>query len=115
MEATREDGGVRCTYAKGDLRRMLMVLGAIDDKGGATLVQIASATGLDKKTVQDLVAKASVQAGVKVCKTGTVYSVEDWGPVIRKSGAKLALRGNLGIAEERGGDRSSDQDDQNHG
>ena len=37
-------------YPKGDLRRMLAVLGAID-AGHKTLVQIVAATGLDKKSV----------------------------------------------------------------
>ena len=42
-------------YPKGDLRRMLAVLGAIET-GSSTLVQIAAATGLDKKTVTNLIA-----------------------------------------------------------
>jgi len=36
-------------YPKGDLRRMLVVLGAIDELDVATLVRMAERTGLDKK------------------------------------------------------------------
>lgn len=82
-------------YPKGDLRRMLMVLGAIHEAGGATLVQIVARTGLDNKTVSDLIVKAQEQAGVQVTKTGAKYSIESMGPVIKTSGCKLALTGAL--------------------
>lgn len=82
-------------YPKGDLRRMLMVLGAIQEAGGATLVQIVARTGLDKKTVSDLILKAQEQAGVSVVKTGSKYSIENFGPVLKIIGCKLALTGAL--------------------
>lgn len=82
-------------YAKADLRRMLMVLGAIQEGGGATLVQIAVRSGLDKKTVSDLIAKAREQALVAISKTGSVYCIESWGPVFKSDGAKKALHGAL--------------------
>ena len=81
-------------YPKGDLRRMLAVLGAID-AGHCTLVQIVAATGLDKKTVTALVAQAGEQARVSITKSGATYSIQAWGPVIKKEGAKKALTGAL--------------------
>ena len=81
-------------YPKGDLRRMLAVLGAID-AGHSTLVQIVAATGLDKKTVTTLIAQAGEQAYVSVRKTGASYCLEAWGPVLKKEGAKKALTGAL--------------------
>lgn len=81
-------------YPKGDLRRMLSVLGAID-AGHSTLVQIAAATGLDKKTVTTLIVQAGEQALVSVTKDGAVYAIESWGPVLKKNGAKKALTGAL--------------------
>lgn len=81
-------------YPKGDLRRMLAVLGAIQ-AGHSTLVQIAAATGLDKKTVTELIGRAGEQACVSIRKTGAVYEIEDWGPVIKKDGARRALKGSL--------------------
>lgn len=80
-------------YPKGDLRRMLMVLGAIHEAGGATLVQIVARTGLDNKTVSDLIVKAQEQAGVGVGKSGSKYNILYMGPVLRMHGCKLALTG----------------------
>ncbi len=81
-------------YPKGDLRRMLAVLGAIET-GSSTLVQIAAATGLDKKTVTNLIAQAGEQACVSISKSGASYSLESWGPVLKRDGTKLALTGAL--------------------
>lgn len=81
-------------YPKGDLRRMLAVLGAIE-AGHGTLVRIVAATGLDKKTITTLIAQAGEQAGVSVRKTGATYVVEDWGPALKKAGARMALTGAL--------------------
>lgn len=86
-------------YPKGDLRRMLAVLAAIDLIPDASLVKIAVRTGLDKKTVTHLVEQAREQAGVIVTKTGPVYALESWGPVIQRSGALQALRGALAVPE----------------
>lgn len=73
---------------------MLAVLGSVADLGGeATLLKIVAQTGLDKKTVSVLLQKAGWEAGVEVRKTGSVYSIESWGPVIREEGALMALRG----------------------
>lgn len=81
------------SYPKGDLRRMLSVLAAIDSMPHASLVKIAAKTGLDKKTVTSLIAQAREQAGVKIIKTGPIYTLENWGPVFKQEGAKMALTG----------------------
>lgn len=83
------------TYPKGDLRRMLSVLAAIDTIPNASLVKIAERTGIDKKTVINLIGQAGDQAGVQVTKTGPVYTLEDWGPIIKRAGAKMVLAGTL--------------------
>ncbi|AZM87067.1 hypothetical protein EIP87_34195 (plasmid) [Pseudomonas aeruginosa] len=82
-------------YPKGDLRRMLAVLAAIEGMRDATLVKIAARTGIDKKTVTNLIAQAGEQAHVLIDKNGPVYSIADWGPVLKKAGAKMALTGAL--------------------
>jgi len=87
----------RLSYPKGDLRRMLAVLAGIDLLGDqATLVNLARFTGLDKKTVGQLVAKAIEQAGVAVFKDGPRYWIEDWGPVVKRQGARQVLQGRVG-------------------
>lgn len=83
------------TYPKGDLRRMLVVLGAIQEAGEASLIQIAARTGLDKKTVSDLIVKSQEQAGVNVLKAGSKYRIESLGPVFKAEGCKKALIGAL--------------------
>ncbi len=83
------------TYPKGDLRRMLMVLGAIEEAKGATLVQIVARTGLDNKTVSDLIGKAQKQAAVQIEKTGAKYRITNLGPVFKKTGVNIALTGAL--------------------
>jgi hypothetical protein len=83
-------------YPKRDLRRMLAVLAAIDSMNPATLVKISILTGLDKKTVTTLIARAQEQAGVVVAKTDAVYSITDWGPLLKRSGCRLALAGEIG-------------------
>lgn len=82
-------------YPKGDLRRMLSVLAAIDALESATLVKLAERTGIDKKTVTSLIEQARTQAGVVVAKNGPVYTIQEWGPVIKKTGARMCLTGAL--------------------
>jgi hypothetical protein len=86
---------VKSAYPKGDLRRLLAVLGAIEETEQATLVKVVARTGLDKKTVTHLVAQAREQANVEIGKVGPVYTVEDWGPVIQPEAGRLALQGAL--------------------
>lgn len=81
------------SYPKGDLRRMLSVLAAIDSLPEPTLLKIAKRTGLDKKSVTHLITQASEQAGVKISKAGPVYKLDDWGFIIQSAGAKMVLAG----------------------
>lgn len=79
------------TYPKGDLRRMLMVLAAMDSIPDATQAKMAARTGLDKRTVIHLISQASEQAGVVVKKEGPVYTLEGWGPILNPAGAYMTL------------------------
>lgn len=85
--------GQAASYAKGDLRRTLVVLGAIDENKGATLVQIARRTGLDNRSVIHLIEKSQIEAGVVIRKDGPVYILVDLGPVFKPSALKSALIG----------------------
>lgn len=87
------DENVFPQYPKGDLRRMLSVLAAIDTITDATLLKVVARAGIDKKTVTMLVQQAVEQAGVRIEKEGSVYRMIEWGPVFKKSGALLALKG----------------------
>lgn len=83
-------------YPIRDVRRMLMVLGAIDLLKPATLVRISELTGLDKKSVTSLISRAQEQTGVAIEKTDAVYVIADWGPVLKSAGCRLALEGEIG-------------------
>lgn len=83
-------------YPKGDLRRMLVVLGVIGALERPTLVSVANWTGLDKKTVSRLIDQAVTQAGVVVEKEGPVYRITAWGPLLREKGVQHAMHGQLG-------------------
>jgi len=82
-------------YPKGDLRRMLTVLAAIDSVSPPTLVKIAERTGIDKKTITNLIEQARSQAGVVITKSGPSYQIDDWGPVLKEEGALMCLTGAL--------------------
>lgn len=82
-------------YPKGDLRRMLAVLAAIDSVSPPTLVKIAERTGIDKKTVTYLIEQARVQASVVIKKDGYSYQIDDWGPVLKEEGALMCLSSSL--------------------
>lgn len=79
-------------FPKGDLRRMLAVLAAIHSLKGATLLEIVSFTGLDKKTVTRLIEQAQQQAGVQLNKEVYTYRVVDWGPILQPNGLLRLLR-----------------------
>jgi hypothetical protein len=104
-------------YRKGDFRKVLMVLAAIQElqvtqsqiealeEGGATALELQGAgaslarlverTGLDKKTVFSVIRQACFQAGVQISQTKTRYEIVSWGPLLSESGAALALAGKL--------------------
>lgn len=79
-------------YPVRDVRRLLMVLGAISElRNQATLVNLAARTNLDKHTVTRLVDQARRQLGVDIEKDGPRYRIASWGLVIRSTGAMAAL------------------------
>jgi hypothetical protein len=83
------------SYPKGDLRRMLAVIAAVEAIPQATLVKIAALTGLDKKSVTHQIAEAGKQAEVTIIKEGPVYTLKDWGPYINPVGARDTLTGGI--------------------
>lgn len=73
-------------YTKGDMRRMLVVIAVIAKSDEATMVSIAKATGLDKRTVTHLIRQAQEQAGVIIEKTGPRYCLVEWGTLLNRQG-----------------------------
>lgn len=76
-------------WPKGDLRRMLVVLVAIDrasDRGGASLLEMVEQTGMDKRTITHQMEAAVAQAGVILQKTGARWRIASWGPMLHRQG-----------------------------
>lgn len=71
-------------FAKGDIRRTLVVLCQIMLEKEITLNQLVAKTGLPKGTVQEQLKKldAGQLPNVELIKIGAVYSVKDEGSVI---------------------------------
>jgi hypothetical protein len=64
-----------------DYRRMIAVLKAIDSAPDMTSEKISNITGFDEMTVTALIAQA-MKERVGITKTGSVYTLEHWGPCI---------------------------------
>lgn len=86
-------------YGKGDFRKTVMVLAAMQrlqsPEKGVSLMSLVDATGLDKKTIFVAIRTATVQAGVHVAQERALYRITNWGPLISPEGAALALKGRL--------------------
>lgn len=91
-ETSVHHGG--CLYPKSDLRRMLCVLGAVARHPGASLTVLSNQTGLDRKTVYDLIEKGRSQAGVQIDNTQG-YKLKDWGKVLNPEACDDAFKGLL--------------------
>lgn len=81
-------------FPKGDVRRLLTLALAIESLERATLVSLAAATGHHKQTVQDDVPKLA-QLGIEVEKTGPVYRLTSWGPILKRTALKKFLQGQI--------------------
>ncbi|MBY0243115.1 MAG: hypothetical protein K2X55_27795 [Burkholderiaceae bacterium] len=89
-------------YPKGDLRRMLAVLGAIDQLPHPTISAIADACGFGAtggRTVRLLIEQARAQADVEILKDGYYYRIGHWGPLLKRDGVLKAWRGRHNVSE----------------
>ncbi len=75
---------------KGDMRRVWCVLGAIETLERATLTTLVDALGLPKSSINDVLKKllSGQLPGLIIVKTGAVYTVSDWGELLKKNGVK---------------------------
>ncbi len=81
-------------FPKGDIRRLLTLIAAIDQLGdSATLVQLERATGHNRGTIPADIEKIREQLCVNVVKEGAKYRIERLGPLLKKSGLNKCLRG----------------------
>ena len=75
---------------RGDLRRLWLILGAVDALERPSLVAIVEAVGMPKPTVSDALKKlmSGQVPGLKIVKNGPVYEIQEWGGFITKTGVR---------------------------
>tara|TARA_B110000196_G_C21151582_1_gene670046 strand:+ start:516 stop:779 length:264 start_codon:yes stop_codon:yes gene_type:complete len=68
-------------FPRGDLNRIWLVIGAIDNLESATLVNIVKATGMPKPTINDILKKLlnGQVPSVIIVKNEAIYSIKEWG------------------------------------
>ncbi|MBI6855943.1 helix-turn-helix domain-containing protein [Pseudomonas cichorii] len=86
---------VKPQYPRGDVRRLLRLALSMDELERPTLNALAAETGHHKQTILDDVTRLREQLGVEVEKVGSEYRLSDWGPVIKKTGIKRLLQGQM--------------------
>jgi hypothetical protein len=74
-------------FHRGDVRRLLRLALAMAE---------LERPGHHKQTILDDVPRLREQLGVQVDKEGAEYRLVDWGPVVKKTGIKKLLQGQLG-------------------
>ncbi len=84
--ATNKYGVIQ--FPKGDVRRLLVLVAAIDRLERPTITTLAKYTGHNKGVIQKDVAKVSEQLGIIVEKHDATYSVSDWGEIVKKRAVK---------------------------
>lgn len=80
-------------YPKGDARRLLVLLAAIDALPRATITTLATRTGLNKGTIAIDIGKLRSQYGVEIDFRDHAYEIRDWGSLLRRSGVNQLLKG----------------------
>lgn len=90
----RNENGI-VQYPKGDIRRPLTMLAAIDHLQGATLVELARFTGFNKGSLPGYIQQVEEQLGVSINKAGPSYRLESWGPLLNAEGVRALVVAKL--------------------
>ena len=92
MKLAKNDFGV-VQYPDDDVRRLFVLLSALDLLERPTLATIADLTGLNPETIDDEIERLHEQFSVQIHKLGNVYRIESWGDILKKEGVLRCLRG----------------------
>ena len=79
-------------YPEDDIRRLFVLLAALDLLERPTLATIADLTNLNPETIDDDIERLQEQFGVQIHKLGSVYRIESWGDILRKNGVLKRLK-----------------------
>ncbi|WP_454727930.1 MULTISPECIES: hypothetical protein [Cupriavidus] len=75
-------------FPKGDVRRLMVLLAAIEALPRATITTLAEATAHNKGTIAADIDKLREQFGVAIAFDTPVYRLDDWGPLLRPKGVR---------------------------
>jgi hypothetical protein len=79
-------------YPDNDVRRLFVLLSAIDLLERPTASAVADLTGVNRERIDADIVKLREEFGVVLHKVGEIYRIESWGEVLRKSGVKGYLK-----------------------
>ena len=91
MTFNRNEFGV-LQYPVNDVRRLFVLLSAIDLLERPTISAIADLTGLEPAMIVDDVELLREQFGVEILKVGAAYRIESWGDILKKNGVRKRMR-----------------------
>lgn len=75
-------------YPTDDVRRLFVLLCAIDLLERPTAAAIADLTGLEREAIDAGVMRLREEFGVDLARVGEVYRIESWGEVLKKNGVR---------------------------
>ena len=93
MKLLRNQFGVP-QYPPGDVRRLLVLLAAIDLLERPTQTAVADLSGQSRETLDTDVGRLRKEFGISIHKIGEVYHIEAWGDLLIKNGVQRLLRGD---------------------
>jgi len=86
-------------YPKGDVRRLFVLLAAIDQLERPTLATLRDFTGYLKGNIDPDVTKICTQLGVQIIKEGPIYRIVDWGRIVIREGVHLVLKNDVSMSK----------------
>ena len=81
-------------YPQGDVRKLLVLLAAIDLLERPTQAAIADLSGHPRDAIDDDVARLREEFNVRLHKVGEIYHLESWGDVLQQRGVCALLKGS---------------------
>ncbi|HVL77018.1 MAG TPA: hypothetical protein VM406_13470 [Noviherbaspirillum sp.] len=91
MQYARNQFGVP-QYPQDDVRRLFVLLCAVDLLERPTASAIADLTGHDRESIDADIMRLREELHVGIARVGEVYHIESWGDVLKKNGVKRILK-----------------------
>lgn len=79
-------------YPDNDIRRLMVLLGAIDLLERPTQSAVADLSGYARDQIDAGVVRLREECGVNLHRVGEIYHIEDWGPLLTPEGVQRLLK-----------------------